>query len=135
MAFRQIEVAAGIIWREDRFLASKRPQGSPFADYWEFPGGKIEDGETAEAALIRELEEELGISVQACALTSRKRHEYAKENLSVELYFFTVTAFAGEPHPGEGQQLRWLTVREAQTLPFLPADQEILKSLTPPPKL
>ena len=61
-----IVVAGGIIWQDDHLLAALRPQGKPMAGYWEFPGGKLEPGETAEQALCRELREELGISVRAC---------------------------------------------------------------------
>ena len=78
-----IVVAGGIIWQDDHLLAALRPQGKPMAGYWEFPGGKLEPGETAEQALCRELREELGISVRACRLWQIVEHDYAERDLHV----------------------------------------------------
>ena len=113
-----IVVAGGIIWQDDHLLAALRPQGKPMAGYWEFPGGKLEPGETAEQALCRELREELGISVRACRLWQIVEHDYAERDLHVQLHFFHVTAFDGTPCARERQELRWV-----------PADADLVASL------
>ena len=77
-----IVVAGGIIWQDDHLLAALRPQGKPMAGYWEFPGGKLEPGETAEQALCRELREELGISVRACRLWQIVEHDLSLIHIS-----------------------------------------------------
>ena len=124
-----IVVAGGIIWQDDHLLAALRPQGKPMAGYWEFPGGKLEPGETAEQALCRELREELGISVRACRLWQIVEHDYAERDLHVQLHFFHVTAFDGTPCARERQELRWVTPSQARDLPFLPADADLGASL------
>lgn len=124
-----IVVAGGIIWQDDHLLAALRPQGKPMAGYWEFPGGKLEPGETAEQALCRELREELGISVRACQLWQIVEHDYAERDLHVQLHFFHVTAFDGTPCARERQELRWVTPAQARDLPFLPADADLVAGL------
>lgn len=125
-----VQVAAGIIWREGRFLAAKRPEGKPRAGFWEFPGGKQEEGESIEATLRRELDEELGIT--CAALVPWKRVEHAYPELRVILHFLHVTAFQGEPAARDGQELRWVTPEEARALSFLPADREVVANVRPP---
>lgn len=129
---RAVDVAAGIIWREGRFLAALRPEGRPRAGFWEFPGGKRETGENIEQALRRELAEELGI---ACGrLLPWKIHDHAYPDVRVVLHFIHVLDFAGEPFPRDGQELRWVAPREAPALNFLPADREIAASIRFPPQ-
>ena len=123
----EVDVVAGILWRGDRFLAVRRPQGKPLAGYWEFPGGKVEAGEDFLTALARELREELGVSVQEAELLQEKQHEY--DHLKVRLHFFRVNSFSGAPVSLEGQTLAWLTPRDAFDYPFLPADAEIVRRL------
>ena len=115
-----IVVAGGIIWQDDHLLAALRPQGKPMAGYWEFPGGKLEPGETAEQALCRELREELGISVRACRLWQIVEHDYAERDLHVQLHFFHVTAFDGTPCARE---------RQAQCLKTLSANYFLFAQL------
>ena len=122
-----VRVVGGIIWRDGRFLAACRAEGKPHAGWWEFPGGKIESGETAETALIRELDEELGIKASAPVFFASASHHYPDK--SVELEFFEVRVFDGEPTPDEGQELRWVTPEEACALPFLPPDVPIVEQL------
>ena len=125
-----VDVAVGVLIREDgRVLLASRPEGKPWAGYWEFPGGKLEPGETAEQALCRELREELGISVRACRLWQIVEHDYAERDLHVQLHFFHVTAFDGTPCARERQELRWVTPAQARDLPFLPADADLVASL------
>lgn len=130
-SMRDIEVAAGIIWRGGRFLAARRPPDRPLEGYWEFPGGKLEGGESR----LRRLRANWPKSwASACArprsgkaLCTRMR----SAGFRVRLHFFHVMAFTGEPCPEEGQNLRWITPAEAGRLAFLPADAGILAQLPP----
>ncbi|WP_297848908.1 (deoxy)nucleoside triphosphate pyrophosphohydrolase [uncultured Desulfovibrio sp.] len=126
---RLVEVAAGIIWRGERFLAAQRPTDKPLEGYWEFPGGKLEEGESPSEALVRELAEELGIGVRQCRFWQSLEHSYAERGFRVRLHFFHVSLFSGEPCPTEGQNLRWVTPAEALELGFLPADAHVLEQL------
>lgn len=125
-----LDVAAGIIWREGRFLATQRPQGKPLAGFWELPGGKLEAGESPKAALARELAEELGIKVHEATFWRLKEHDYPERGIRVRLHFFQVRNFSGEPAPREGQALAWLWPEEALALDFLPADAGIIRELS-----
>ena len=122
-----VDVVAAVIWQDGRYLGVRRPEGKPMAGAYEFPGGKIEPGETPQAALTRELREELGITPTAIAFFREKAHSY--EHLSVQLHFFHVRAFAGEPLPLEGQDMEWLTPQEGRLRPFLEADRDIVDAL------
>lgn len=100
------EVAAGIVFNEKgEFLLAQRPMGKSYAGHWEFPGGKLEAGESAQEALERELKEELGISVQRCVYWKQLEHPYPK--VRVRLFFYKVHAWQGEPVGLEGQVLTW----------------------------
>ena len=125
----RMEVAVGVVWRGERFLASKRPKQMPLAGYWEFPGGKVEAGESPYAALCRELEEELGIVVQKAEFWRISTHCYARHGVEVCLHFFHVRAFLNEPVPLEGQNLHWVSPAEAKNMGFLPADIGVLDEL------
>lgn len=127
---KTLRVAAGVLWKEQRFLAARRPEGKPRAGYWEFPGGKQEPGETMEQTLRRELREELGITRLTIAPWRTVTHEYPE--VTVVLHFMHVTAFSGEPRPRDGQELRWVTPEEARLLPFLPADEGLVAVIAPP---
>ena len=126
---RLIEVAAGIIWRGETFLAAERTEKRDLAHLWEFPGGKCEAGEKPEDTLCRELKEELNITVLASSLWQTLEHSYPEYHYRVRLYFFHVRSFQGEPEARENQGLRWVTPAEAMQLPFVPADQPILTQL------
>ncbi len=100
------EVAAGIVFNEKgQFLLAQRPVGKSYAGHWEFPGGKLEAGESAQEALERELKEELGISVQGCVYWKQLEHPYPK--VRVRLFFYKVHAWDGVPAGLEGQVLAW----------------------------
>ncbi len=131
-----IEVAAAVILRADRgeFLLAQRPEGKVYAGYWEFPGGKVEPGETVRTALVRELREELGISVSACSpwLTPVFTYPHA----TVRLNFWRVTAWTGEigiSAPLEHAAVDWQKCgKTASVTPILPANAPILKALALP---
>jgi 8-oxo-dGTP diphosphatase len=126
-----VEVAAAILQRPDgTFLLAQRPPDKIWAGYWEFPGGKIEPGETPYHALVRELREELGIEVQTAYPWLTR--VYAYPHATVRLHFFRVTAWSGELHPHEGQQFSWQYVQEVSVAPVLPANGPILRSLSLP---
>ena len=125
------EVAAAVIERPDgEFLLACRPEGKPYPGYWEFPGGKIEPGEDARAALDRELEEELGIRVREA--TPWITRVYAYTHATVRLHFFRVTAWDGEPQPLEDQAIAWQRVLSPDVSPMLPANAPVLAALALP---
>jgi 8-oxo-dGTP diphosphatase len=136
MAEGEIGVAAAVIEHPDgRFLLAQRPRGKVYAGYWEFPGGKIEPGETAELALKRELDEELGIEVLESLPWLTRVFTYPHG--TVRLHFRRVVAWKGEPHPHEGQALAWqrhaaLRSGSLDVEPMLPANAPILKALSLP---
>ena len=126
----RIEVVGGILWKGKRFLAARRPEGNNHAGFWEFPGGKVEPGETGEQALARELFEELSITDCEMRFWRTVEHDYPER--SVRLHFFHVLHFSGTPVPNDEQTLRWVTPNEAQELPFLEADRPLIPELIPP---
>lgn len=130
---KNVPVAAGIIWREGRFLAARRPEGKARAGYWEFPGGKREPGESMEEALRRELFEELSIRCGRVRPWHINEHEYT--DIRVELHFMHVLDFTGEPRPNDGQELRWVSPDEARDMNFLPADAGVVQRISPPAEL
>ena len=126
------DVAVAIITRPDGcFLLARRPEGKPYAGYWEFPGGKVEPNERVADALARELKEELGIAVTNAYpwVTQVFTYPHAK----VKLHFYRVTAWQGEPHPHEGQIFSWERAESVSVAPVLPANGPILRGLSLPP--
>lgn len=126
----RIYVAAGILWREDTLLVAKRPLTEPKAGYWEFPGGKQEPAERMEDTLIRELQEELGVTCTELIPFTQIEHDYP--DMQVCLHLFHVTQFEGEPQPLLKQELRWVSTNELEGLNFLPADRQILRHIKRP---
>ncbi len=125
---REITVVAGILWKEGRVLAVKRPQGKPWAGYWEFPGGKVESGESLEQALERELHEELGIRPLNPEFWRHVSHTYP--DLQVQLHFYHVRNFQGVPRSLEGHILEWIAPDLAPERAFLEADAGIVRELS-----
>jgi 8-oxo-dGTP diphosphatase len=124
------EVAAAAIVRPGEFLLAQRPEGKVYPGFWEFPGGKIEPGEDARAALVRELREELGIEVREA--TPWITRVYAYTHATVRLHFFRVVAWDGEPQPLEDQAIRWQRVGATDVAPMLPANAPVLAALALP---
>ena len=125
-------VVAGIIWINGRYLAVRRPKGKYMAGFWEFPGGKIENGETPAQALVRELGEELAILPTIYHPWREKFHRYPE--LHVHVRFYLVTGFEGRPRARERQRMAWVAPKENR-LPFLPADLDIVAELATAPEL
>lgn len=126
-----IEVSAAVMQRPDgTFLLAQRPPDKIWAGYWEFPGGKIELGETSYHALVRELKEELGITVQIAYPWLTRVFTYP--HATVRLNFFRVTEWTGELHPHEGQQFSWQQPTKVIVDPVLPANAPVLRALELP---
>jgi 8-oxo-dGTP diphosphatase len=121
-------VAAGLIVREGEILICQRRADQPMALQWEFPGGKLEPGETAEQALARELDEELGIEAQVGQRVTRIRHNY-RHGGAVDLQFFVVPSFKRELENKIFHQFRWVKLEELPQYDFLPADRNLIRDL------
>ncbi len=125
------EVAVGIISGSGgEVLLAQRPAGKPYAGWWEFPGGKFEPGETAAQAIARELEEELGVSIQESTPWLVREHTY--EHARVRLHFRRIKAFGGEPESREGQAFGWYDPTNASVSPLLPATVPLMRLLSLP---
>lgn len=128
----RVEVVAAVIVHDDgRFLLGQRPAGKVYAGYWEFPGGKVERGEAPEAALRRELSEELGIEVTRAFPWLTRDYDYA--HAAVRLRFFRVVEWTGELHGRENQLFAWQLPGAISVDPMLPANAPILRALGLPP--
>jgi len=121
--------AVALVDVDGRVLLTRRPEGKTMAGLWEFPGGKVEAGETPEAALIRELHEELGIDTWASCLAplTFASHSYADFHLLMPLY--ACRKWQGTPRGREGQALRWARVAEMRGMPMPPADVPLIAVL------
>jgi len=122
-----IEVAAGLVQREGRYLIARRGPGVHLAGFWEFPGGKREADETLEACLRRELSEELGIQIDVPIPFQVVRHEYAGK--IVELHFFHCRIEAGQATAIDCAEIRWVWPHELGDFEFPPADRPIIEAL------
>jgi 8-oxo-dGTP diphosphatase len=121
-------VVAALILRGDQVLICQRRPDQPMALKWEFPGGKIEPGESPEQALARELDEELGIQAELGSLVARTRHTY-RSGGAVDLQFFAVHTFQGEVQNRIFHDLRWVSLRELTSFDFLAADRNLIRDL------
>lgn len=121
-------VAAALIVRGGEVLIGQRREDQPMASLWEFPGGKIEAGESAEQALARELSEELGIRATVGAPVTRIRHNY-RHGGAVDLQFFAVHEFEGEIDNQIYQQVRWVRLEDLTGYDFLAADRGLIRDL------
>jgi len=122
-------VAVALVDDDNRVLIAQRPEGKSMAGLWEFPGGKVETGETPEAALIRELNEELNIDVTAACLApfTFASHTYEKFHLLMPLY--VCRRWSGTPRPNEGQTLKWVRANTLKDHDMPPADIPLVAML------
>ncbi len=121
-----VVVTAAVVERDGRFLVTRRQAGVHLEGYWEFPGGKCDAGETLAGCLAREMREELAVDVRVGEEIATVTHAYADR--SVELHFFRCETI-GTPTPQLGQEMRWVTRAEMSSMPFPPADEELIRTL------
>ena len=122
-----IEVVAALIWDNDRFMICQRPENKARGLLWEFVGGKVEPGETYEEALIRECQEELGVVIDPHDIFMDVVHEYP--DLTVHLTVFNSEIISGTLKKIEHNDIKWVTIAEAEDYDFCPADVTIVERL------
>lgn len=121
--------AVALIDADGRVLLAQRPEGKSLAGLWEFPGGKVEPGETPEAALIRELQEELGIDTHASCLAPLSFASHSYEEFHLLMPLFACRRWSGIAQPKEGQKLAWVRARDLRNYPMPPADLPLIPVL------
>jgi len=121
--------ACALVDSDRRVLLAQRPEGKAMAGLWEFPGGKVEPGETPEAAIIRELAEELGIETRESCLAPLSFASHSYETFHLLMPLFICRRFWGTPVAREGQALKWLRPRDMRDLPMPPADLPLVQAL------
>ena len=121
--------AAALIDKDGRVLVAQRPEGKPMAGLWEFPGGKIKEGETPEFALCREIEEELGIDVRECCFTPVAFASHSYETFHLLMPLYVCRMWKGIVTPREGQAVRWMKINELYSLPMPEADVPLISQL------
>lgn len=126
-AKKQLEVAVGLVFQGQRILIAERPADKPHAGCWEFPGGKVEVGESIEAALARELQEEVGLQIMNPEPFKQYWHEYP--DYEVTLHTYIVREFKQQPYGKEGQLLRWASINELKNYSFPGANADLVEDL------
>ena len=121
--------AVALIDKDGRVLLAQRPEGKSMAGLWEFPGGKVEDGETPESALIRELHEELGIETWSSCLAPLTFASHSYESFHLVMPLFACRKWQGYPQPREGQSLAWVRANKLRDYPMPPADIPLIPIL------
>ena len=121
------EVVAALIWQGERFLICQRPTQKARGLQWEFVGGKVEPGETREQALIRECQEELGVTLSVGTVFMEVEHAYP--DITIHLTVFNAVIVRGTPQKLEHKDIRWICPGEASQFEFCPADQVILEKI------
>lgn len=124
---RLIRAVVGVLRPNGKILVAERPAGKPYSGYWEFPGGKIEESESGEHALRRELHEELGIDIISANFWFDHEHTYPDKTVHLEMWL--VTDFKGEPHGKENQRLLWATLPEIFELRLLEGNWAIMEKI------
>jgi mutator protein MutT len=124
-----LTVVAALIENEGKLLVCQRRKNGTFALQWEFPGGKVRDGESLTSALERELQEELGVTAQIGAEIYRTRHRYREMTSEIELIFFTARADANAIRNLAFEQMLWAELPALPDMNFLPADRELTLKL------
>ena len=121
--------AVALIDADGRILLAQRPEGKSLAGLWEFPGGKVEQRETPEIALIRELQEELGINTWSSCLAPLTFASHSYEDFHLLMPLFACRRWEGTPQPREGQTLKWVHARDLRDYPMPPADIPLIPIL------
>ncbi|MBN9077681.1 MAG: NTP pyrophosphohydrolase [Rhizobiales bacterium 65-79] len=121
--------ACALVDTDGRVLLSQRPEGKALAGLWEFPGGKVDPGETPEQALVRELEEELGIETKIACLAPLTFASHTYETFHLLMPLYVCRRFWGTPVPREGQKLKWVRPRDMRNYPMPPADEPLIAHL------
>ena len=124
---KQIRVVGAVMVRGDRVLCAQRGPLGSLPGKWEFPGGKLEGGESPRAALAREIDEELGIRITVGAHLDTTTHPYPFASVTLDTYFAEIRD--GEPFPSEHSELRWCTASELKDLEWAPADVPAVRKL------
>ncbi len=122
-----LHVVAAVIEKDGRFLITKRLKTSHLGHCWEFPGGKIEAGETLEECIVRECQEEIGVDVQPIRKIDEKIHSYPE--VTVHLYFLLCKIVSGTPQPIECADCRWVLPQELSSFEFPAGDLEVIQKL------
>ena len=122
----QLISAVALIDSDGRVLLAERPEGKIFAGYWEFPGGKIETGETPEAALVRELDEELGVDTKDSCLAPLGFVSHPYDTHHMVLLLYVCRKWSGRPQPKEGGQLKWVAPARLRDFEMPPANKELI---------
>lgn len=125
----EIDVCAAVIRRGGRWLLAERKEGSDLENHWEFPGGKLHEGETQAACITREIREELGIGIFCLGKMAEIRH--VGEVRTAILHFLACQIEDGEPRGCEGQKIGWFSLEEMEALQLAPADRQFLANLKP----
>ncbi|MGV8939093.1 MAG: 8-oxo-dGTP diphosphatase MutT [Allorhizobium sp.] len=121
--------ACALIDTDGRILLAQRPEGKTLAGLWEFPGGKVEAGETPEETLIRELDEELGIVTKVACLAPLTFASYSYETFHLLMPLYVCRRFEGIPHGREGQAIKWVKPQALRDYPMPPADEPLIPYL------
>ena len=124
---KYIHVAVGVIKRDDKIFVAKRHSDQHQGGKWEFPGGKVEQGESVTQALTRELKEEVNIAVQSSQPFLEIKYDYPDKSVHLEIHL--VEDFSGEPAHLEGQATQWITINELNNYDFPQANQVIIEKL------
>lgn len=124
---KTIRVVAGVILKDSAFLLGLRTKGAHLEGFWEFPGGKVDEGETDEEALRRELSEELDIAVTVGPLINEVTHAYPEK--TVHLLFYEITDYSGEPKALVHDELAWVTIEAVEAYALPPADAPLIDCL------
>lgn len=122
-------VACALVDADRRVLIAQRPQGKTLAGLWEFPGGKLEAGESPEVALVRELREELGIETREACLAPLTFASHAYENVHLLMPLYVCRKWQGQPQSKEGQTLKWVRPQALRDYPMPPADEPLIAPL------
>ncbi|CAH0342301.1 8-oxo-dGTP diphosphatase MutT [Rhizobium sp. CECT 9324] len=121
--------ACALVDTDNRILLAQRPEGKSLAGLWEFPGGKVETGETPEETLVRELDEELGIRTKVACLAPLTFASHTYETFHLLMPLYICRRYEGIPHGREGQAIKWVRAKALRDYPMPPADEPLIPFL------